>query len=288
MENVNEAVDVGFEFVANLCEELNNRTLDLPAFPDVAVRIRKVLRDPEITADQVVRVVGSDPVFSARILRVANSALMNAAGAQINDLRIATMRLGFNMAYNIAVSIAVEQVMKSSRVNKLHPHLKELWKHSVRVAAYSYVIADRHTDINPDEAMLAGMLHDIGKFYILNKSGKYPELFDQPETLDMIMQDWHMAVGRSILDAWKFSEEIAVVADEHESLERMHFGTADLIDVVMVANLFAHQQQPDQIPDIDWEAIPAIKQLNLTAEIACEIIKESRQEMQSIIQALQN
>jgi len=288
MENVNEAVDIGFEFVANLCEELNNRTLDLPAFPDVVVRIRKALRDPEITADQVVRVVGSDPVFSARLLRVANSALMNAAGVQINDLRIATMRLGFNMTYNIAVSIAVEQVMKSSRVNKLHPYLKELWKHSVRVAAYSYVIADRQTDINPDEAMLAGMLHDIGKFYILNKSGKYPELFNQPETLDMIMQDWHTAVGRSILDAWKFSEEIAVAADEHESLERMHYGAADLTDVVMVANLFAHQQQPAQIPDIDWEAIPAIKQLKLTAETALEIIKESRQEMQSIIQALQN
>ena len=288
MENVNEAVDIGFEFVTNLCEELNNRTLDLPAFPDVVVRIRKALRDPEITADQVVRVVGSDPVFSARLLRVANSALMNAAGVQINDLRIATMRLGFNMTYNIAVSIAVEQVMKSSRVNKLHPYLKELWKHSVRVAAYSYVIADRQTDINPDEAMLAGMLHDIGKFYILNKSGKYPELFNQPETLDMIMHDWHTAVGRSILDAWKFSEEIAVAADEHESLERMHFGTADLTDVVMVANLFAHQQQPAQIPDIDWEAIPAIKQLKLTAETALEIIKESRQEMQSIIQALQN
>ena len=288
MENVNEAVDIGFEFVANLCEELNNRTLDLPAFPDVVVRIRKALRDPEITADQVVRVVGSDPVFSARLLRVANSALMNASGVQINDLRIATMRLGFNMAYNIAVSVAVEQVMKSSKVNKLQPYLKELWKHSVRVAAYSYVIADRQTDINPDEAMLAGMLHDIGKFYILNKSGKYPELFNQPETLDMIMQDWHTAVGRSILDAWKFSEEIAVAADEHESLERMHFGTADLTDVVMVANLFAHQQQPAQIPDIDWEAIPAIKQLKLTAETALEIIKESRQEMQSIIQALQN
>ena len=288
MENVNETADIGFEFVANLCEELNNRTLDLPAFPDVALRIRKVLKDPEITADQVVRVIGSDPVFSARLFRVANSALMNAAGAQIKDLRIATMRLGFNMAYNIAVSIAVEQVMKSSKVIKLHPYLKELWKHSVRVAAYSYVIADRLTDINPDEAMLAGMLHDIGKFYILNKSGKYPELFDQPETLDMIMQDWHTAVGRSILEAWKFSEEIAVAADEHESLERMHFGDADLTDVVMVANVFAHQQRPDQIPDIDWETIPAIKQLKLTAETTVEIMKESRQEMQSIIQALQN
>lgn len=288
MEKVNATADIGFEFVANLCDELNNRTLDLPAFPDVAVRIRKVLKDPEITADQVARVVGSDPVFSIRLLKVANSALLNAAGAQIKDLRIATMRLGFNMAYNIAVSVAVEQVMKSSKVDRLQPYLKYLWQHSVRVAAYSYVIADRQTSINPDEAMLAGMLHDIGKFYILNKSGKYPELFNQPESLDMIMRDWHTAVGRSILDAWSFSEEIAVAADEHESLERTHFGAADITDVVMVANLFSHQKKLDQIPDIDWEAIPAIKQLKLTAETAFEIMKESRQEMQSIIQALQN
>jgi putative nucleotidyltransferase with HDIG domain len=288
MENVNAAVDSGFEFVAILCEELNNSTLDLPAFPDVALRIKKALSDPEITADQVGRLVGSDPVFSARLLKVANSAMMNAAGVQIKDLHLAIMRLGFNMAYNIAVSIALEQVMNSSKVNNLHPYLKGLWQHSIRVAAYSYVIANRQTSINPDEAMLAGLLHDIGKFYIINKSAKYPELFNQPETLDMIMQDWHTAVGRSILDTWKFSEEIAVAADEHESLERMHVGAADLTDVVMVANLFAHQKQPDQIPNIDWEVIPAIKQLKLTAGSAFEIMKESRQEMQSIIQALQN
>lgn len=287
MENVNEAVDSGFEFVSNLCAELNEGRLNLPAFPDVAVRIKKALQDPNITAQQVVRVVGSDPVFSARILRVANSAMMNRSGVQVNDLRIAIMRLGFNMAYNIAVSIAAEQIMNSGTVDKLRPYLEDLWHHSVQVAAYSYVIADRLTTINPDEAMLAGLLHDIGKFYILTKSEKYPDLFNEPETMDAIIRDWHTAVGRSILDDWNFSEEIASAADDHETLDRMHFGAADLTDVVMLANLLSRQAHNDQLPDLDWEAIPAIKRLQLTAETTFEIMEESGEELQSIIQALE-
>ena len=287
METVNEAVDPGFEFVASLCAELDENKLDLPAFPDVAIRVKQALADPDISADQIARVVGSDPVFSARLLKVANSAMLNAAGAQIKDLRLAIMRLGFNMAYNIAVSIAVEQVMNASTVAKLHPYFKELWHHSVQVAAYSYVIANKQTNINPDEAMLAGLLHDIGKYYILTKSEHFPQLFDEPQTLEAIVRDWHTAIGRSILDAWNFSEEVAVSADEHETLDRVHVGPPDFTDVVMVANLFAHQQDAGKLPEIDWETIPALKRLNLTAAAALDVIQDSQEEMQSIINALE-
>jgi putative nucleotidyltransferase with HDIG domain len=288
MGNVNAIIDSGFELITNLSDELNHGTLDLPAFPEVALRIKKALNDPQITAEQVARVVGSDPVFSARLLKLANSVMINGAGIQTKDLRQAIMRMGFNMAYNTAVSIAVEQVMNSNCADELHPYLEELWHHSIQVAAYSYVIANRLTSINPDEAMLAGLLHDIGKFYILTKSERYPELFNEPQTLDAILQDWHTAIGRCILEAWNFSDDIAIAADEHETVERMHFGCADLTDVVLVANLFSHQEQKNEPPNLDWDAIPAIKRLKLTAEDALEIIKESQEEIQSIIQALKN
>ena len=100
--------------------------------------------------------------------------------------------------------------------------------------------------------MLAGLLHDIGKFYILTKSKQYPDLFHNAQILNEIMQDWHTAVGRGILEAWQFSEEIATAADEHETLERMHFGPADLTDVVLVANLFSHQGDSDHLPNLDF------------------------------------
>ena len=286
LEKADQTVDYGFAFVAKLCEELNENTLDLPAFPDVALRVKQALADPDISAEQVARIVGSDPVFSARLLKVANSALLNSAGAQINDMRLAIMRLGFNMAYNIAVSIAVEQVMKSSKVSKLHPYLSDLWHHSILVAAYAYVIAGKFTKINPDEAMLAGLLHDIGKYYILTKTGDHPELFDDPDALETIIRDWHTAVGRSILDAWNFSEDIALSADEHETLDREHVGPADITDVVTVANLFSHKQHLEQLFELDWDAIPAFRRLHLTAETAIDVIQSSQREMQSIANAL--
>ena len=287
MENVEQPVDYGFEFVAQLCEELDENKLDLPTFPDVALRVKRALADPDISADQIARVVGSDPVFSARLLKVANSALMNSAGAQIKELRLAIMRLGFNMAYNIAVSIAVEQLMKSCKADRLHAYFRDLRHHSVRVAAYAYVIARRFTTINPDEAMLAGLLHDIGKYYILTKSEDHPELLGAPDALGAILRDWHTAVGRSILEAWNFSDGIAMAADEHESLDRMHVGPADLTDVVLVANLFSHQHSLEQLAELDWEAMPALRRLQLTADVALAVISDSQQEMQAIVTALE-
>jgi len=288
LKNVEQPVDYGFEFVAQLCEELDENKLDLPAFPDVALRVKRAIADPDISADQIARVVGSDPVFSARLLKVANSALMNSAGAQIKELRLAIMRLGFNMAYNIAVSIAVEQLMKTGKADRLHEYFTDLRHHSVGVAAYAYVIARRFTTINPDEAMLAGLLHDIGKYYILTKSEDHPELFGASDALGTILRDWHTAVGRSILEAWNFSDDIAMAADEHESLDRMHVGPADLTDVVLVANLFSHQQSLEQLAELDWEAMPALRRLQLTADVALAVINDSQQEMQAIVNALES
>ena len=161
---------VEFELVAELGKHLSDGDFDIPAFPDNAVRITQALEDPDISADQAARVIGSDPVFSARLLKVANSALLNASGQPIDDLRTAIARMGFKQAYNTVMSVAVEQVMHAKTTQRLRAQLQILWHRSVMVAAYSYVIARKLTGINPDAAMLGGLLHNIGKFYILTES----------------------------------------------------------------------------------------------------------------------
>ena len=286
MSSAKQAFNSGFEFVTNMSAELSSGNLEIPAFPDAAVRIKNALADPEVTADHVARVVGSDPIFTARILKVANSAMVNGAGVRITDIRMAVTRMGFKMAYNTAVAIAVDQLLHSHSVEELRPYLEDLWQHSMTVGALSYVIARKLTKINPDEAMLAGLLHDIGKYYILTRSAEYPVLFSEPAMLDDIMKKWHTGIGRSILDAWDFSEDIAIAADEHETLDRMHFGPSTHADVVLVANLLAHNDDTDHLPDLDWDKIPTLKRLELTSDLAYEIIEESSNEVQSIIQAL--
>ncbi|MCM8882227.1 MAG: HDOD domain-containing protein [Candidatus Thiodiazotropha sp.] len=277
--------DIAFQFIQDLSNELSSGELKLPAFPDIAVRVKKALEEESVSAEKVAKVIGSDPVLSARLLKVANSNFSNRSGANIKDLRTAIARLGYDLAYNTAVSIAIEQIFHSSSVSdRIKDHLEELWHHSLHVSAIAYTIAKKLTSIKPDEAMLAGLLHDIGKFYILTRSEQHPELFNDRIAMEELLKNWHTGIGQAILETWTFSEEMATAANEHDDLERPHAGPPDITDVVTTANLCAHWEQLGD--DFDWSQVTAAKRLKLTEATTKEILEESADEIQSILHAL--
>ncbi len=278
----------GFAFVQALGVELSSGELELPAFPDIALRVKDVLEKPDVSAEQVAMVVSSEPVLSARLLKVANSAAYpNRSGEAVKDVRTAITRLGFTMARNTAAAIAMEQLMavNNNGDDTVRTHMENLWQHSLEVAALSQVLAKKLTRLKPDEAMLAGLLHDIGKLYILSRSRQHPGLFAHPTALEEVLENWHTGVGSAILQAWNFDEAFVIVADEHEIIERSHVGSADLTDVVIVANLLAHAWREEQNL-MEWTSFPAMERLHLTAANAEEILVASEQEVISIMQAL--
>jgi putative nucleotidyltransferase with HDIG domain len=277
---------IEFGFVRTLAGELSSGSLELPSFPDVALRVKRALEDPEASADRVVRVVGVEPVLSARLLKMANSALLSRANVPVTDVRMAVTRLGFEMVRNAAVSLALEQVMDAQVTPLLQPYLKELWHHSIRVSAIAYVVAKRLTRLNADEAMLGGLLHDIGKLYILLRAESHPELFAEEQALRALLAEWHTGIGRAILESWGFSDGLAQAVDEHEILDRTHLGPPDLTDVVTVANVLAHNDHPERFGGPDHDGVPAFDKLQLTAETSTAILENSEAEMRSFIQAL--
>lgn len=278
------ADNVAFQFVQRLGSELSAEKLDLPPFPDVALRVKAALESPDVSTQRMASVVSADPVLSARLLKIANSAAMSNAG-HISDIRTAVTRIGFNMVYNTAVSIAMNQLLGVKLPAPLRTQLDELWLHSVQVAAIAHVLAKKLTRINPDEAMLGGLLHDIGKIYVLMRAGEYPDLFGDSNAFDAVVKEWHTGVGAAILQSWNFSAELVMVVDEHELLSRNTTTVADLVDVVMVANLFAnHDLHTDQIPD--WDHIPALARLRLTSASAVELLAESQDQFDSVIAAM--
>lgn len=167
----------------------------------------------------------------------------------------------------------------------MRAQLDELWLHSVRLAAISRVLAKKLTRINPDQAMLGGLLHDIGKIYILTRAEQYPALFGDATTFTKLIKEWHTGVGAAILDRWNFDKMVVMAADEHEILDREITTTTDLVDVVMLANLFAnHDQQADQPPN--WDGIPAMARLRLTSTAVLELLAESNDQFESIVEAM--
>jgi putative nucleotidyltransferase with HDIG domain len=276
-----------FEFVKRLAEDLSKGSFELPPFPDVALRVRDALSDPEVSVDKIGRIVLSEPVLSARLLRMANSAMLRRGSLEISDVKSAISRLGFDMVRNAAVSLAMDSTFKVPDRGPLRGHIEKTRSHSVRVAVLSYLLARRqHDSVKPDEAMLTGLLHDIGRFYILTRVDAFPAVFGHPDVLEELLQDWHTGIGRAIVESWGFPEEIAVAVDEHEILDREHFGKADLADVVLAANQLANRGEPGRAQSPPVAEIPSFAKLSLGESIVAEVLAESEQEIHSMSQAL--
>lgn len=276
----------GFEFVVKLASELSSGELSLPSFPDIAVRVRRVIEDPGSSMSHVVRVLNTEPVLTARIIKLSNSVLFNRGGGNVSDLHRAVARLGYNMVKNTSMSFAMQQIFQANSLGMLRPYLGDIWKHSIRVGAMSYVLASKLTRINPDQAFLAGVLHDIGKLYILMRAEFYPEIFSQEDALDELLHRWHTGIGKAILDAWGFDECISAAADEHEAFDRDHLGGPDMADVVLVANLHAHMGDQKYRNKVDWSLVTAFKRLKLNPDVSIAVMKESMTEIKSITSAL--
>ena len=273
------------EFVENLGDELSRGELELPSFPDVAERTRRTLDNPDCSSKTLALVIGADATLAARVIRMANSAAYNSAGKPITELRGAIGRLGHETIRSTAVAHAVRQLSNSVEHRALREPLSKLWKHSVQVAAISHALAKRHSYLNADEALLAGLVHDIGKLYILKCAADRPTLFDNPTALDQLVQEWHTGVGRAIVEAWGFSEAVAMATDEHEVLDYTTDAGPDITCIVLVSNLLAKLQM-HEIESVDFDQIPAFRRLGLGGGNSEEILRESAEEIRSIVDAL--
>jgi putative nucleotidyltransferase with HDIG domain len=273
----------GFAFIESLAKELSTNSLVFPTSVNITMRIRSALNDPNSSIDKVALIVGAEPVLSAQLLRLANGAATNTGGKTVVDLRTAIARLGYALVRNVAIAVGMRQLTQSTPQRSKDQRTEELWKHCILVASISYILAKKRARINPDEAMLAGLLHDIGKFYIMTRAKDFPDLFTDDAAVEEISANWHAEVGKAILESWKIPEGIAAAIQDHEYLDRSHATPADLTDVVMVANILS-TQNPD---DIDWPSVPsAFGRLGLNSETCATAMRESEEEMQLIALAL--
>jgi len=278
--------NVAFDFVRSLAGELSGGNVDLPSFPEVAIRVRRILSDPNSSVEQVVRVVGSEPALAARLLRISNSASLNRSGRAVSDLRTAISRIGYNMVRSASISFSMAQIRNSNKLAGLEHHLSDLWQRSTLVAAFAYVLARNCSRVNPDEAMLTGMMHGIGKLYVLTRATGHPELFASDATLNQIIADWHASIGKAILENWGFSEAMARAVGEQEDFSRAEEGPPDLSDVVAVAILMACHAADLPGLEVALQELPAAKRLGLDEAKTLTVMHESAAEVAALSQAL--
>jgi len=280
-------MDAAFDLVKQLGFELTQQSFDLPPFPENMMRVREALSDPEISLGSVAQIIQSDPLLTTRLLRMANSAMLRRGPIEILDLKSALSRLGLDMVRNTVTSIAMDQTFKVEKSSPIYKFIEETRIHCFHVGALSYLLTKRHQpQLGLDAAMLAGLVHDIGKFYILTRIVDHPVLFEDPQTMIAILHEWHPGVGRAILETWGFPEVIAMAADEHEWLDRDDHEDVNITDIIIVANQLAH------LDSNDTEARKALLQLPSSGKVGIGpvdltvILEESGEEIGSITAAL--
>ena len=272
--------DEHFRFVQALAKDLNGQDIKLPSFPDVVIRIRTALDDPDTTGQDLAKVLSNDAVLASRILIFANSTYHNPAGVKIESLDAAVGRIGFEKVRTAAISYAVEQLYASEDLAPLKSELRKTWSEGLRLAALSEVIARHCTKLDADSAFIAGLLNRIGVLYIFTKYGEYPSLLQDPESRQSLIDEWAGPIGESIVANWNFSAEIqgTLNPDEVETTRRRT--EANLADVVTAAKLSLNGEE-FEIQDTD-EA----KRLQLTDEKMPKILESYQQKLDSLAAAV--
>jgi HD-like signal output (HDOD) protein len=260
--------------------------IEIPSFPDVAVRIRQVLADENCNSGQVAKVVGAEPGMTAKLLQMANSVALNTAGTKITELKSAIARIGFSNVRTASLAYAMEQIRKAPELASIRQPLNQLWDRSIKVAAMAHVAARRWARVSPDQALLAGLMHCVGKVYILARSTNFPTLFADPAAYERIVSDWHTAVAKAVLESWEITPDVVEAVEHFEQLDREGGEEPDLTDVLTIANqLVALQDDPD-VMEAQLAEVSASRRLGLTRESCEKVLGETADELASLHAAL--
>lgn len=280
-----EARGAALEFLRRLAMDVSKGTVDLPCFPKVVIQIRKALADPNTTPEQTVTIVGAEPRLAARLLQTANSTAFNLSGKPLTDLRSAITRLGHQMVQSAAMAFAVQQMKDEQSLRCIAKPMSDLWGECISVASISQVVA-RRTKVSPDEAFLTGLMHGIGRLYIMARAVADSTTFgSNAYFLDMVA-GWHAPIGKAVLENWSFAEQMCDAVGEQGNRERARKHDADLSDILIASIVLAEELNVAEPRIIDVAGISAFQRIGLTADNCTPILKIARHQLASLHNAL--
>lgn len=269
-----------FKLVESLARDLNRNDVKLPSFPDVVIRVRTALDNPDTTSVDLANILSVEAVLASRILILANSSYHNPVGMRIESLEAAVGRIGFQKVRAAAIAFAVEQLHVGEGLEPLKNELRATWSAGMRLAAMAEVVARHCTRLDADSAFIAGLLHRIGVLYLFTKYHDYPDLLQDAETREALIEEWAAPIGESIVANWKFSKEIQATLNPDE-VETTHRRTQpNLADIVTTSKkVLAGDGE-------DWHNTDEAKRLQLTDEQLPAIMESYQQKLDSLASAV--
>lgn len=205
-----------FSFIQEIAANLSSGPVVFPTAFDTTLRIRDLLRADDASALDIAKVIQADPLLASRVLQTANSAALNRTGSPIRDVRAAVTLIGLNQVRMLALAIATQQLRTYREMVRFERLSTQYMQHSRLVAAICHVLARDYTRIPPDTAYFAGLVHDIGIFYLLYRIAEHMSFFPDPEEIHGLLFDWHGSIGHALFSALDMPQEITDAIENHD------------------------------------------------------------------------
>ena len=261
-------------------QQLRSDKLVLPTLPEIALSIRHVAEDPDATIDDIINCLTKDPAMCARLLRVANSPLVRSP-VPITDLNTAISRLGIDYTATLVVSLSMQQLFQATN-DQNDQRMHDCWSQSVAIAAAAQVLARHFSSLPPDQALLAGLIHQIGKLPLLSYAENNGQLLQDGVSLDYVMDKLHASLGSYLLKSWGLPAELVNVPREYLDLKRQP-EEADLTDLVQVTVIESYAGTEHPLASVNRAEIGAFRRLGLETdndvimdEALCEEIEATK------------
>ncbi len=271
-----------------LTRDLSNNRLKLPSVPDVALKIRHALHDENANFRQIANIIASDPAITTKIIKTANSALYRSIH-KIDDCQMAVTRLGTKVTSQLVTSFSMKELF-TTKNRALKKKMQAVWNHSREVAALSFVLAKITPGFNPEHALLAGLLHDIGAIPIITFADKHPEVLANQQAFELLIETLKGELGAAILSKWQFTEDLITTAREAQNWLRQPGEKPDYCDIIIVAQLHALSSHSDTIKDIPLlNEVPAFTKLalgQLTPELSVKVLEQAKEQVEETMNLL--
>jgi putative nucleotidyltransferase with HDIG domain len=235
---------------------------ELVSLPDVFIRISQLVEDPDSTVDDIAKAVSSDPAFTVRLLRVANSPYYGFS-SRIETVSRAVTLIGNSQIRNLALSTSVARSF-AGLPNEL-VSMDNFWRHSLYCALVARILAKRVRNCDPEAVFTAGLLHDIGELVIFNRlPGQAKEalllVLDSGDELPVYLAEYqtmqfdHAQVGGELARQWHLPPLLQdCIAFHHDILQAKCFPLETAI--VHIANSLALMAEVDTLDQKDVQPI---------------------------------
>jgi HD-like signal output (HDOD) protein len=272
-----------YEILKKIAAEIERGEVSFPTSAVVALKLKRALDDPDCPLDRAARLVQAEPLLSAKVVAVANSTVCNRSGRPITDVRTAVLRLGFRYLRALASAVVSRQLAVPATPRDRYL-AERLWQHTAHVAALAQVLARRVTRLDPETALFAGIVHEVGAFYLISRTRDYPGLLD--DDFPAWSESGEAEVGRAVLRALAVPQAI-IDAIEVCWQGFLAMPPTTLGDTLLLADELAPVESP--LRDLDGcprEGMAASIDLLVGQETLRDILRESAQDVASLTAAL--